>query len=144
MGMTVHIDLIQSDSGVNADLLATFVCERIELGGSDGILAGVLGNPFPCASSIQDLSDQHFTPADLVHALGWSLTKQVHVMRDLRTGITDLPILNSGFTIYREIYVSPPGSMGWGLLTEKVAAATDANQIAAQAGIAAGPMRLEQ
>lgn len=133
---------VDSDSGDIADLLGGSVefRERLELGPSNGSLSGIASVPTGYgAVTVAPKFDDHTTGVALVTGPGESLTKQLHQFRDFRTGAADMPIAESGFTIYRQITGAGPFTV----VTRKLPDATTVGMQTVAAGTRIGPALLE-
>lgn len=108
-------DRWESDSGVVADLDQTEISELVETKRSGGSQAGagqVVSGFLPGDTFT---SDTHSTP--VVRSTGFSVKSQVSIFNDRRTGATDVPMTNSGYSIGRFI-LPVPGSGFLGLFQD--------------------------
>lgn len=92
-------DQWESDSGVVTDLNKAEISEVIENAGT-GLFAGAVHRNSGYLSAITFSSDTHSaSPRSALTAVGTLSQKQACKFKDLRTGVTDIPMTNSGYKI---------------------------------------------
>jgi hypothetical protein len=126
----------ESDSGVFADLDETEISERVEETSASGVLAGLTPVNSGYLPGDKLTQDTHSTPASVLTGPGERIVAQTCMFKDHRTGTTDIPMTNSGYTLTRSCITFGAGT-GWFLITTKVGAATTAKGISSQAGAGA-------
>ncbi len=132
----------QSDSTNPADLDQVQFSEQVQVDNETGSLVGLGGGqnshylPMPLTGTI--CCDTHGTPPALITAApGTQQLSQTHTLKDARTGVTDIPIANSGYHITRTVTQDPTTHV-LHLTTAKAGAATSANGFASGAGAGGG------
>lgn len=142
-GLVVSVR-VDSDSGSNADLSQCQFSEQIQVTNETGSLVGLGGGlNSSYLGCVGTFSDTHSTGSARVTAVGTQSIDQTHIFKDLRLGVTDIPINHSGYRINRAIFEAPPGSGTFHLTTSKTGAAANANGFASSAGNG-GPMSVTQ
>jgi hypothetical protein len=128
-----------SDSGVLADLDQAQLSEVVQnLPGAGAFLAPANDHVSSYLPAAQFTSDTHansvagLSAAVIAHGQSGTLqTLQTNQFRDARTGATDIPMTNSGYTLARTLY-TVHGVVY--LMTTKVGASTTADGISSAAG----------
>ena len=131
-GLVVQ-DRWESDSGSVADLNETEISERVEETSASGVLAGTRPLNSGYLAGDRFTQDTHGTPASILTGPGDRVAAQTSMFKDKRTGATDIPMTNSGYTLTRTVLNFGAGS-GWWLQTTKAGAATTAKGITSAAG----------
>jgi PKD domain/Glucodextranase, domain B/IPT/TIG domain len=127
----------QSDSTNPADLDQVQFSEQVQVDSETGSLVGLGGGlnsgylPMPLSGTI--CCDTHGTPPANVTGPGTQQLSQTHTFKDARTGVTDIPIKNSGYHINRTITQDPTTGV-LSITTAKTGASTSANGFASGAG----------
>jgi hypothetical protein len=126
-----------SDSGNLADLNQAQVSEAVQYVNSTGIFSGLgAANSGYLAAQGGSLTDTHSTPVAALTGPGTRSAHQTEMFRDNRTGVTDIPMRNSGFIIGRVVTSSPQPSAPplLQITTSKRGSAVTANGITSSAG----------
>lgn len=135
---------VDSDSGSNGDLDQCQFSEQIQVQAETGSLVGLGGGLnsgyLTCVGSF---SDTHSTGAAHVTGIGTQTLGQAHIFKDLRLGVTNIPIDHSGYSIGRVITQDPPPAGTLHLTTSKTGAAETANGFTSSAGNG-GPFSVTQ
>jgi len=121
----------ESDSGNVADLDQADISEQVEVTTETGCFAGgggVVSGYLPASAFTQDT---HSSGTATLTAPGHRVAQQTCMFRDKRTGVTDIPMRNSGYLLDRRcIKVGP----GFRFLIKKIGTATTANGVPSGAG----------
>ncbi len=135
----VVADKWESDSGDIADLNAAEISEQVQPGEGTGTFMGFRSANSSYLSATKFTKDRHSTSIALrVKAPGGMVTvTQVSIFLDKRTGVKDIPVTNSGYTVTRKVFLN--ADKVWALETIKMAAKTTANGFTSNAG-AGGPV----
>jgi hypothetical protein len=155
LGIQVSISY-QADSGTLADLDQCQWSEQVQVDSETGSLVGLGGAQnsgyLPCINTGGNYVDTHSSfriwldnAAQLPPGQqpGHQQLSQTHTFLDLRTGVKDIPITNSGYHILRDIAPNPQtNALQW--TTSKVGAATTANGYTSQAGAGQGMSLTQQ
>jgi hypothetical protein len=130
-----------SDSGNVADLDEVQVAELVEYVTNTGCFSGVgAQNSWYIPANSGTLTDTHGTPVAIMTSFGVRMANQTEMFLDRRTGVTDIPMRNSGFRILRIVVFA--GAGGRIITTSKAGAAVTAKGVASAAG--AGSFTLSQ
>ena len=148
------IDSFESDSNNLSDLDQCQESEQVQLDNETGTLTGLgpgqNSTYIPCYQPGFMILDTHATPrfwlddaAQLPpdEQAGHQQLSQTHIFLDLRTGVKDIPITNSGYYILRDITQNSQTNT-LQFTTSKMGASTTANGYSSQAG--AGQASLTQ
>ena len=133
-----------SDSGVLADLDAVDISESVDVTTATGPFSGLGGSTSGYLPATSFTQDTHSTPATvLAGPAGVRIAQQTSIFRDRRTGVNDIPMRNTGYTVTRTVFFESPTGI-FRMTTEKVGAATTANGFASGAGAVTGTLRVTQ
>ncbi|CAN5298884.1 hypothetical protein BH10PLA2_BH10PLA2_14420 [soil metagenome] len=118
VGFSVQM-IVHSDSGNNADLdqigVSELVADLIKTGGYHYTLSLNSNNTYAGPASTHVFNDRHDTtftllknaPVQLLAGnVGSSVTNQVYLFKDARTGVVGIPIARSGYQITKEYILS--------------------------------------
>jgi hypothetical protein len=138
LGIVVS-DKWESDSGNVADLNAAEISEQVQPGEGTGTFMGFRSANSGYLDATKFTKDRHSTSIALrVKAPGGMVTvTQVSIFLDKRTGVKDIPVTNSGYTVTRKVFMN--AAKVWALETIKMGAKTTANGFTSNAG-AGGPV----
>lgn len=138
-GLTVEEEW-QSDSGSMDDLDGVTVDERVEMQETTGIYNNMVIDARPPTPANDATLDDHALEKDSITGTGKKVLKQTHVYTDLRTGVVNIPVENSGYRITQEVTVQSEEDKGrfietvYRIHTTKVGAAVTAEGVASDAG----------
>jgi len=138
-GLTVEEEW-QSDSGSMADLDGVAVDERVEMQEATGIYSGIQIGVRPPTPANDAALDDHALEKDSITGPGKKVLKQTHVYKDIRTGVADVPVEDSGYRITQEVIVQSEEDKGryietvYRIHTTKTGAALAAQGVASGAG----------
>ncbi|HSE19278.1 MAG TPA: hypothetical protein VLB46_19610 [Pyrinomonadaceae bacterium] len=125
-------DMWVSDSGVIADLDAVEIAEEVDVASETGVFVGLGGGTNSSYLTATSFTvDSHSTPVSRITGTGFQRLDQTSKFLDRRTGVTDIPMTNTGYNIDRDAV------QGTGMVTfttSKGGAAVTANGIASGAG----------
>ncbi len=121
-----------SDSGVISDLDAVDISEEVDVASETGVFVGLGGGTTSSYLAATSFTvDTHGTPVSRITGTGFQRLDQTSKFRDRRTGVTDIPMTNTGYNIDRDA-VSGTGVVTF--TTSKGGAAVTANGVASGAG----------
>ncbi|WP_394829205.1 hypothetical protein [Pendulispora albinea] len=125
-----------SDSGRLADLDEAQISEQVQYILSTGVFSGLgATNSGYIGANGGSLTDTHSTPVAALTGPGMRVANQTEMFLDNRTGVRDIPMRNSGFTIGRVVLPIPTATgVRMHITTTKAGAAVTANGIASAAG----------
>lgn len=122
-----------SDSGTLADLDEAQQSEVVEYISNSGVFVGLGSrNSGYMPATRGTVVDTHGTPVSALTGPGARLAHQTKKFLDNRTGVVDVPMNSSGFTITRTVAADAAGALF--ITTAKVGAAVTANGITSGAG----------
>ncbi len=121
----------ESDSGNVADLDQVDISEQVEVTIETGCFAGGGGVVSGYLPGTVFTQDTHSSAAATLTAPGHRVAQQTCMFKDKRTGVTDIPMRDSGYLLDRRcIKVGP----GFRFLIKKIGTATTANGVPSGAG----------
>lgn len=126
-------DSWESDSGVVADLKETEISELVEVTSATGCFTGTGKSNSGYLPGDKFSEDEHGTPVSILTKAGNRVAAQTCMFKDKRSGATDIPMTNSGYTLTRDVTEPTPGKIK--IQTHKVGAATTANGVTSAAGV---------
>lgn len=126
-------DSWESDSGVVADLKETEISELVEVTSATGCFSGTGKSNSGYLPGDKFSEDEHGTPVSILTKPGNRVAQQTCMFKDKRSGATDIPMTNSGYTLTRDVTEPTAGKIK--IQTIKVGAATTANGVTSAAGV---------
>jgi hypothetical protein len=125
-------DSWESDSGVVADLKETQISELVEVTSATGCFSGTGKSNSGYLAGDKFSEDEHGTPVSILTGKGNRVAQQTCMFKDKRSGSTDIPMTNSGYTLTRDVREKGAGKLE--IQTTKVGAKTTANSVPSDAG----------
>lgn len=140
-GIVVN-DAWESDSGVVADLDEAEISEEVQNDPGTGIFARIRLSTSGFLPADVFSSDSHGSPTAGITGPGSIVLRQTSQFNDRRSGSTNIPMKNSGYSI-RHVAFRLPVSGTLMFMSSKVGAAVTANGVASGAGAGPGIFRIQ-